>query len=155
MISTTLFLVFFTTICFGALMPFVFKFLNKNENIIQNNSKNNVEDDFEKYSIQRYDSNSSIDYLASEKNLDGVKYKIKGLWHSFDNKIMKPFFIADWPFVKEDHNEISRKIIAVFEEHQRKKVKNKELQNLTKNSKTSADKIVSLLTETELGKPSL
>jgi hypothetical protein len=58
---------------------------------------------------------------------------------------MKPFFIADWPFVKEDHDEISRKIIALFEEHQRRKIKNKELKDMT--SKSDQDKIESLLVE--------
>jgi hypothetical protein len=43
---------------------------------------------------------------------------------------LKPFFIGDWPLVKEDHDEISRKIISVFDEHQRKKIKNKELKDM-------------------------
>ncbi len=76
---------------------------------------------------------------------DKISHKLKGLWNGFDENFMKPFFIADWPFVKEDHDEISRKIIAVFEEHQRKKIKNKELKDIT--PKSSHDKIESLLVE--------
>ena len=41
---------------------------------------------------------------------------------------MKPFFIDDWPYVKKDHNEISNKIIDMFNYHQQKKMRNKELQ---------------------------
>ncbi len=60
---------------------------------------------------------------------------------------MKPFFIGDWPFVKDDHDEISRKIISVFEEHQRRKFKNKELRDITSKTRRSAEKIESLLTD--------
>lgn len=59
---------------------------------------------------------------------------------------MKPFFIGDWPNVKDDHDEISRKIIAVFEEHQRKKYKSKELKDIASSSRKSAEKVESLLT---------
>ncbi len=65
LISTTLVLVFFTTIGFGALMPSVVKYLKKSENIDkpEPNSINNndEENNFEKYSIQRYELNSNSD----------------------------------------------------------------------------------------------
>ncbi len=63
---------------------------------------------------------------------------------------MKPFFIGDWPHVKDDHDEISRKIISVFEEHQRRKFKNKELKDLSANNKRVAEKTESLLTDNSL-----
>lgn len=72
LISTTLFLVFFTTIGFGALMPVVVKYLKKlehPENDKESHSHTNPshsineydEEDYnlERYSIQRYDSTSS------------------------------------------------------------------------------------------------
>lgn len=57
---------------------------------------------------------------------------------------MKPLFIDDWPNVQEDHNEISQKIINVFEEHQKRKIKNKEMKVVEKD-KDSDDKKQALL----------
>lgn len=98
------------------------------------------------YSIRKF----KLFYLlrsvsVEEPATDKISNKIKGLWKRFDENVMKPFFIADWPFVKEDHDEISRKIIALFEEHQRRKIKNKELKDMT--TKGNQDKIESLLVE--------
>jgi hypothetical protein len=53
---------------------------------------------------------------------------------------MKPFFIDDWPFVKHDHDEISRKIITVFYDHQRKKL-GKELRNVSSSPSKSDEKV--------------
>lgn len=58
---------------------------------------------------------------------------------------MKRFFIDDWPNVKSDHDEISKKIITVFDEHQRKKIKNNELKEISNNTQTGSEKIESLL----------
>jgi hypothetical protein len=80
-----------------------------------------------------------------EFNGNNISNKIKGLWRRFDNNFMKPLFIADWPYVKEDHDEISRKIISVFEEHQRKKIKSKEMKDISYISTRSKDKSESLL----------
>ena len=46
---------------------------------------------------------------------------------------MRPFFIDDWPRVKEDHDKISNKIIEVFDEFQRSKKKVKELSTIKSN----------------------
>ncbi len=66
LISTTLVLVFFTTIGFGAMMPSVVKYLKKLENMRHppevNHSINDLSDEesnLERYSIQRYDSTSN------------------------------------------------------------------------------------------------
>ena len=67
LISTTLFLVFFTTIGFGALMPAVVKYLKKLEHPDPDKESHpshsineyDEEHNLEKYSIQRYDSTSN------------------------------------------------------------------------------------------------
>ncbi len=52
---------------------------------------------------------------------------------------MKPFFIDDWPRVKKDHDVISKKIISLFEEHQKNKAKSKELDdNISVNNDSFA-----------------
>lgn len=60
---------------------------------------------------------------------------------------MKPLFIDDWPNVKQDHDLLSNKIIDVFNEFQKKKIKSKELMDLTNSS--SKDHIISLLGKEE------
>lgn len=59
LVSTTLVLVFFTTVFFGALMPQVVAFFKKSENMQQVHPiERELSDDttFERYSIQRYES---------------------------------------------------------------------------------------------------
>jgi hypothetical protein len=155
-------LVFFTTVFFGALMPKMVTYFKKNEiGEIEmtktreiNNTKlgfsiNDSETHFEKYSIHNYDSNDEskhdnvnvVDLNVSQK----LSKKITGLWRRLDNFVMKPFFIDDWPYVKEDHDQISQKIISVFDEHQKKKIKNKELANIMGSDPKKEEKIESLL----------
>jgi hypothetical protein len=52
--------------------------------------------------------------------------------------------IEDWPNVKYDHDEISVKIINLFDEHQRKKLKNKELRSVS-NSKEKIENLLNKL----------
>lgn len=80
---------------------------------------------------------------------DKLVGKIKGYWNRFDNFVMKPFFIDDWPNVKRDHDEISLKIITVFDDHQKKKIKNKELKDIVSRSSSGAERMVSLLEENQ------
>lgn len=63
---------------------------------------------------------------------------------------MKPFFIDDWPNVKSDHNEISNKIVEVFNEHQKKKIKSKELRSISNDDFIQKDSIISLLPNKEI-----
>lgn len=55
---------------------------------------------------------------------------LQGIWARFDSKIMKPFFIDDWPDVKRDHLEITNKIVDLFNFHQQKKIRNKEMSDI-------------------------
>ncbi len=79
-----------------------------------------------------------------------ISNKITGIWGRFDNNFLKPIFIDDWPNVKEDHNQISNKIIDVFNEHQRKKIKNKELTNVSSKTLDNIENIKSLLDDTPI-----
>ncbi len=63
MISTTLVLVFFTTIVFGAFLPLVVKYLDKNSDVSANNALEKIdlnsiidsESVLETYEFQRYE----------------------------------------------------------------------------------------------------
>jgi sodium/hydrogen exchanger-like protein 3 len=63
LISSTLVLVFFTTIVFGAVMPTVVKYFKKEEeknlNYINSINNENNEEAIETYSLQRYESTAS------------------------------------------------------------------------------------------------
>jgi hypothetical protein len=88
-----------------------------------------------------------ISKTSSSDNIIYSKRSIRGMWHYFDNTYMKPFFIADWPNVKDEHDEISEKIINLFDEHMKRRLKNKELQSIVKNSRDSVEKTEQLLRE--------
>lgn len=60
MISTTLFLVFFTTIVFGAVMPFVIKLFDKDSSHHNEENNHNEKDLFEQYEFQRYDKQNNV-----------------------------------------------------------------------------------------------
>lgn len=85
--------------------------------------------------------------MKNDHKAHRISNRIKGIWHRFDNNFMKPLFIGDWPSVKEDHDQISKKIIEVFEEHQRKKIKKKELSDMTLHSQGGSERIQNLLIE--------
>jgi hypothetical protein len=80
-------------------------------------------------------------YSLKSINLDPKASKLRGFWHKIDNKYIKPFLIEDWPNVKYDHDEVSVKIINLFDEHQRKKMKSKEIRSFSQ----SKEKIENLL----------
>lgn len=158
MTSSTMVLVFFTTVFFGAMMPRMVKYFKRNEKSpieeINENKSNNLyslndsDGSLERYSLSNYDVNNgrkksdpSVDLNVSQK----ISKKINGLWRRFDNYVMKPFFIGDWPYVKEDHDLLSQKIISVFDEHQKRKYKNKEMANIIASDPKKEEKIESLL----------
>lgn len=70
LISTTLILVFFTTIVFGAFMPFVIKFFKQRNNERDSNLSDTSEDEkIERYSIERYETNPVYILFNLEKIL--------------------------------------------------------------------------------------
>jgi hypothetical protein len=124
-ISTTLILVFFTTIVFGALMPWAVKFFSKKERLNVSFLDRSNDEIMEKYQIARYED-MNMNKSSQEDSI------MRSCWIQLDNKYFKPFLIEDWPNVKKDHNIISVKIIKLFEEHQKEKLEEK---------KKSSDKI--------------
>jgi NhaP-type Na+/H+ or K+/H+ antiporter len=161
LITSTLILVFFTTVVFGALMPFIVKYFKKDTKESKELKENGGDTEqskpkLETYSIERYERHRYIlTYLSAALNNSFNNYSkrsIRGLWHRFDNNYMKPFFIDDWPKVKEDHDDISIKIISVFDEHMKRKLKDKELKQIVKNSRNSIEKTEQLLREVSLRK---
>jgi len=165
MTSSTMVLVFLTTVCFGALMPRMVKYFKQSEkseldsvNIsekIKNNSEfssSETDTHLEKYSISNYEISEDVKITnkTNESGITGkISKKITGLWRRFDNYCLKPFFIGDWPYVKQDHDQLSEKIISVFDEHQKRKFKNKELSNFIACDLKKQETIESLLLDRE------
>ena len=165
MTSSTMVLVFLTTVCFGALMPRMVKYFKQSEksgldsvNIAEKNknspgfSINEADTHLEKFSISNYEIRGDVKITnkTDEMDISGkISKKITGLWRRFDNYVLKPFFIGDWPNVKEDHDQLSEKIIGVFDEHQKRKFKNKELANFIASDPKKEEKIESLLLDRE------
>ena len=159
LIVTVLIIVFFTTLIIGGILPFIMKKVNDEElnlantfnsinstssslssSFVSSNYLSNDKANIETFSIQRFDkkeesnsSNINVDD-NNEINLNNsfsqAGNKLKNFWSKFDQNYMKPCFIDDWPQVKNDHNEISTKIIELFELHQQKKLRNKEMSGI-------------------------
>lgn len=165
LISTTLIMVFFTTIAIGGVLPFIFGYFKEkepkdlkggsilNSSIISNKySINGIDGSFlETYSFERFESvEEANENLSNDKEMTihcdskdreiNIKSKCRcnccepaSLWKRIDDRFLKPFLIDDWPNVKKDHNEISSKIIDLFNYHQQRKLRNKELQVVLSN----------------------
>lgn len=134
LLNATIIIVFFTSIFLGGIIPLITKkFLeklnlqktnaNSDSNMSFSNSLISNDANIESYSFQRYDKKDD-DYSENNESF------LRRFWKKLDNSYIKPFFIDDWPDVKEDHNIISNKIIEVFDNHQTNKMKNKEMNSI-------------------------
>lgn len=117
LVSSTLILVFFTTIVFGALMPMFIKFFKSFD---KNNSNNHM------HPINESEEEQLIDFLhpnftdqqyeqrPKEKNFEVLKnrlsYWLGTYWLEFDYMYMKPRLVHNWPSVKVDNDNIAKKI---------------------------------------------
>ena len=139
LISSTLFLVFLTTVLFGALMSPIVKFFSKGKNIQRQNSLENglISEDYKNYSLQGFDGETFTigdfeSFLNKPRNQNN---KIHGLWHKIDDKILKPIFIDNYNTAREEHSQIAKEIMQLFENHEKKKLKQKVINSY----KTSND----------------
>lgn len=155
LITTCLIIVFLTTLFMGGIIPLVIKKINSeeleeanrsanplifssnNSSFISNNSNSsylNQDNNVETFSIQRFDKIDNSINNDNDEDIESTNYaatsKIKSFWKKLDDSYLKPCFIDDWPEVKRDHNEISRKMIELFSLHQQKKIRSKEMSGL-------------------------
>lgn len=129
LISSTLILVFFSTIVFGALMATIVKYFTSHKNKVE--VEKEQEHELEKFSLQGYEGELlAIGEKKKKENKQKevkISHRIKGLWHRIDDKYLRPFFIDDWPDVKTEHNHIAKDIIQVLEDYQKNRLKKKIL----------------------------
>ena len=119
-ISSTLILVFFSTIVFGALMPFMINFMKKLDPPEDINNEVKLLDESKEYHhcdhFNFLHPNFSDKYEGSkEKNLEILKsrvsYWLGHYWLEFDDMIIKPFLCYQWPWTFVDNNNVKRIIL--------------------------------------------
>ena len=133
--SSTLILVFFTTIVFGALMPFMINIMKKLDP---------PEDEYSKYMIEQFPNpdkllqcdvfnfvhpNFSQKYEGSkEKNIEILKtrlsYWLGHYWFEFDEMYIKPKLCYQWPYVHEDNLNLKKVIITAINKYEDEHKKN-------------------------------
>ena len=138
LISSTLILVFITTVLFGALMSPIVKFFTKGKNISRrNNQENNFNgEELKNYSLQGFDGETlTIGDIESFLNKPRNHInKIQGLWQKIDEKILKPIFIDNYNTAREEHAQIAKEIMQLFENHEKKKLKQKAINSFNKKN---------------------
>ena len=136
LISSTLVLVFFSTIVFGALMASIVKYFTAEKKVKQKN-----EQELEKISLSGYEGEfvPVVEQTKREKveeNERKISSRITKWWHKIDDNYLRPFFIDDWPDVKTEHNHIAKEIIGVLEEYQKSRIKKKILNKFDSSNST-------------------
>ena len=134
LLSTTLSLVFISTIVMGALMPFLitfFKSFNKKSDYVsivpesEETKKEDLDesrpDDEFRFSYLHPNFDSKVEKFSKEKNLEVLKkrlsYWLGTYWLQFDDAYLKPKLICNWPEVKKEHDEISEVITDVIKNY--------------------------------------
>ena len=151
LLSTTLSLVFISTIVFGALMPYFiafFKSFNKNKNIKEfeeegESKKEELDtsrpDDEFRFSYLHPNFDNKLEEFSKEKNLEVLKkrlsYWLGTYWLQFDDAYLKPKLICNWPEVKKEHDEIAEVITDVIKNYieERRNRVNEEINNNADN----------------------
>ena len=133
LISSTLILVFITTILFGALMSPIVKFFTRGDTTKKENMPNIApkQENFQNYSLQGFDG-ETFTFGEIESYLDNPnrkRSKIHGIWHNFDEKYLKPIFIDNYESAREEHSQIAKEIMQLFENHEKNKIKTDSIQN--------------------------
>ena len=136
LLSTTLSLVFISTIVMGALMPYFitfFKSFNKNKGQEKEHKeeleKSRSDDEF-RFSYLHPNFDNKVEEFSKEKNLEVLKkrlsYWLGTYWLQFDDAYLKPKLICNWPEVKKEHDEIAEVITDVIKNYIDEKRKKEE-----------------------------
>ena len=132
LVGSTLILVFFTTIVFGALMPVMINFMKKLDGpeerptIIEQKHPDNLLT-CEHFNFLHPNFGEEID-IHKEKNIEVLKTRISywlgHYWVEFDEMIIKPWLCYQWPWNYTDNMNVKRIIltnISKYEEQERHK----------------------------------
>ena len=137
LLSTTLSLVFISTIVFGALMPYFINFwksFEKKKKPEENKELDYADLDDEaneevRFSYLHPNFDNKIEEFSKEKDIEVLKkrlsYWLGTYWLQFDDAYLKPKLICNWPEVKKEHDEIAEVITDVIKKYLEEKKKKK------------------------------
>ena len=133
LVTSTLILVFFTTIVLGAMMPLLINLMKKLdfEDDNNNNELVNIKNPDDLLKCDEFTfihPNFSEKYEGSkEKNIEILRsrlsYWLGHYWFEFDDMYIKPKLCFKWPWIKEDNMNLKKVIITSinkYEEEQKK-----------------------------------
>jgi NhaP-type Na+/H+ or K+/H+ antiporter len=132
LVTSTLILVFFTTIVLGAMMPLLINLMKKLDFDDDNNNElvniKNPDDLLKCDEFTFIHPNFSEKYEGSkEKNIEILRsrlsYWLGHYWFEFDDMYIKPKLCFKWPWIKEDNMNLKKVIITSinkYEEEQKK-----------------------------------
>ena len=144
LLSTTLSLVFISTIVMGALMPYFISFFKsfnktdkeeeKKEELEYVDLNDEVKDNEFRFSYLHPNFDTKIEKFSKEKDLKVLQkrlsYWLGTYWLQFDDIYLKPKLICNWPEVKKEHDEIADVITDVIKNYlEEKKKKGENLNN--------------------------
>ena len=140
LLSTTLSLVFISTIVMGALMPYFIAFfksflkteqqgLVKKEEIQYSSLTDEDTNEF-RFSYLHPNFDNKLEEFSKEKNIEVLKkrlsYWLGTYWLQFDDAYLKPKLICNWPEVKKEHDEIAEVIQEVIKKYLEEKHKKRK-----------------------------
>ena len=139
LLSTTLSLVFISTIVFGALMPYFINFWKSFDKKKKPENEENKELDYAdlddesndevRFSYLHPNFDNKIEEFSKEKNIEvlnkRLSYWLGTYWLQFDDAYLKPKLICNWPEVKKEHDEIAEVITDVIKKYLEEKKKKK------------------------------
>ena len=142
LLSTTLSLVFISTIVMGALMPYFITFFKsfnktgkegeKKEELEYVNLNDEDNNEF-RFSYLHPNFDNKMEEFSKEKNLQVLQkrlsYWLGTYWLQFDDIYLKPKLICNWPEVKKEHDEIAEVITDVIKKYLEEKNKKEEIKN--------------------------
>ena len=145
LLSTTLSLVFISTIVMGALMPYFISFFKsfnktekeeKKEELEYVDLNDEVKDNEFRFSYLHPNFDTKIEEFSKEKDLKVLQkrlsYWLGTYWLQFDDIYLKPKLICNWPEVKKEHDEIADVITDVIKNYLEEKKKKEE--NINNNN---------------------
>ena len=155
LLSTTLSLVFISTIVMGALMPYFIAFfksflktekeglVKKDEKEIQYSNLTDEENNEFRFSYLHPNFDNKMEEFSKEKNVEVLKkrlsYWLGTYWLQFDDAYLKPKLICNWPEVKKEHDEIAEVIQDVIKKYLEDKHKKRKgnSDNIDENGETN------------------
>ena len=153
LLSTTLSLVFISTIVMGALMPYFisfFKSFNKTNNEEEKKEEleyvdlnDEIKDNEFRFSYLHPNFDTKIEKFSKEKDLKVLQkrlsYWLGTYWLQFDDIYLKPKLICNWPEVKKEHDEIAEVIQDVIKKYLEDKHKKRKgnSDNIDENGETN------------------